>query len=516
MIQAARDIISGRTFTSDQRLDCDVVIVGSGASGAVVAQCLTEVGLNVIVVEEGPNVTSEQHARMRPTESMRHTWRQGAFSAALGVGDSPVINVTMGRCIGGSSTLTGGVCFRTPGHVLDRWAGERQLKGLSEKELEPYFDDVERVSHVQTVPTDLRSRSTTLWDTGCQKAFGATLKPTRRNMRDCDGCAKCNFGCPQQHKMSVDRTYLPAALRSGATILSDCLVTRVVTSGGRATGVEGRFVTTSSGQRGARFHVSAKWVVLAAGAAHTPLLLMRSGIAKASGQCGRNMTLHPSIRMTALFNERVEGWKGAMQSAYTDHFEHDGVTLISVFVPPAAIVTGMPGMGPELMDRVAKFPHTAMFGGLIHDEAGGRIWRIPGTDPLMTYRVTPDTRPRFAIALRRLAEAYIAAGATHLYLPVLGHAAVSVDEFRRLDIEKIPLRRWEVSSQHPMGTCRMGTDRQHSVTDSWGHVWDCERLTVVDGSTVPTSLGVNPQLTIMALALRFGRHLADEIPRRQA
>ncbi len=510
----ATEIISGRSFTTDQSFSCDVVIVGSGASGAVVAQALSEAGLDVLVVEEGPNVSAARHGRMRPTESMRATWRQGAFSAALGIGDSPVVNVTMGRCIGGSSTLTGGVCFRTPGHVLHKWGEERGLEGLSEAELEPYFEEVEQVSHVSAVPAAMRSRSTTLWDEGAQKAFGASLQSTRRNMRDCDGCSKCNFGCPQEHKMSVDRTFLPNAMANGARVLSDCLVTRVTAQGGRATGVIGRFITRANGERGLAFSVKARWVVLAAGAVHSPLLLLRSGIGKASGQCGRNMTLHPSIRMTARFKDQLFGWKGSMQSAYTDHFENDGVTLISVFIPPGAMASGMPGFGPELMERAAALSSTAMFGGLIHDEAGGRIWRIPGTDPLMTYRVDRETRPRFTFALRRLAEAYIEAGAEELYLPVLGHKAVTPDEFRRLDIEKIPLRRWEVSSQHPMGTCRMGTDRRHSVTDHWGDVWDCQNLTVVDGSTVPTSLGVNPQLTIMALALRFGRHLADRIPRQ--
>jgi choline dehydrogenase-like flavoprotein len=502
-------ITRGRDLQGRQTWECDVVIVGSGASGAVVADTLSEAGLSVLVLEEGPWVSHEAHGAMRPTESMRAVWRDGAFSAALGVGNAPVINVTMGRCIGGSSTVTGGVCFRTPPQVLDRWVHERGLQGLGEGDLARYFDSVEARSMVATTPDALRSRSTTLFGEGARAAWGVDLQPTRRNMRACDGCAQCNFGCPQHHKMSVDRTFLPRALSRGARVVSDCLVEHIERDGARITGVRGRLYNRGGRTPGDAFTVRAREVVLAAGAVHTPVLLMKSGIGSRRQGLGRHMTLHPSIRMMALFDEPVQGGQGAAQSAFTDRFEDEGVTLISVFVPPAAMMVGVPGVGPDFARMTERFPHMAMFGGLIHDEAGGRLWRIPGREPLMTYRVDADTRPRFAAAARRLAEAFVAAGARRLFVPILGHEAVDADQALRMDWSRIPLRRWEVSSQHPMGTCRMGTDPSRSMIDVHGRVWGVEGLHIVDGSTVPTSLGVNPQLTIMALALRFAEGIRD-------
>src|SRR5690606_12576364 len=157
---------------------------------------------------------------MRPTQSLKSMWREGGGTAAFGVGDTPVINVTMGRCVGGSSALTGGVCFRTPEHVLDFWAKERGLRDFAPARMEGYFEEVERRVHVEEVPRSMWSRSTTLWAEGAAKR-GIDVQSLRRNTDGCDGCGQCNFGCPEHAKLSVDVTYLPDAVRGGARVLSD-------------------------------------------------------------------------------------------------------------------------------------------------------------------------------------------------------------------------------------------------------------------------------------------------------
>src|SRR5262245_13922076 len=133
-------ILEGGTLDSDVEETADVVVVGSGAGGAVVAAHLAEAGQNVVVVEEGPHVPHERYGRMRPSESLRHLWRDAGSTVAVGLGDSPFINVMMGRCVGGSSVLTGGVCFRAPDSVLAHWARDLRLADLSEAAMEPYFE----------------------------------------------------------------------------------------------------------------------------------------------------------------------------------------------------------------------------------------------------------------------------------------------------------------------------------------------------------------------------------------
>jgi choline dehydrogenase-like flavoprotein len=498
----------GRAQQGPLRLETDVVVIGSGAGGAVVAAVLAEAGQRVLVLEEGPHVPPEQYGQMRPSESIRHLWRDGAMTAVLGVGDSPLINLTMGRAVGGSSLLTGGVCFRVPEKILASWSRDLGLTALDARALEPCYEDVERVCHVETVPESMRSRSTELFALGASRR-GIEMSPIRRNTHGCNGCGRCNFGCPHGAKLSVDRTYLPRALAAGAEIWSDCLVEKILTRGDRAVGVRGRMLDGPEGRPGARFEVRARRVVLAAGAMHSPVLLARSGLGRASGQLGRNVTLHPGFRMLARFDDPVRGWQGALQAMYTDSFEHEGITLMGLFVPPGVLAATMAGVGPAHAARARLIPHLAMFGGIIHDHGGGTIHRFLGREPWMTYRMAPRDRALVPRVIRHLAEAFFAAGAREVFPPVFGQPGVDADAFRKLDLEHLPASRLECASQHPLGSCRLGTSPDHSVCDVDGQVWGMRELFVADGSIVPTSLGVNPQLTIMTLATRIAWRLRE-------
>lgn len=500
-------ITLGRELGRKQTLDCDVVIVGSGAGGAVVAHELAEAGQRVIVLEEGPYIAPETYQAWRPSESMRHIWRDGGMTVAFPWGDGPAINVTMGRVVGGSSVLTGGVCFRTPDHVLDEWVRDRHLPDLSPHHMEPFFDEVERDVHVVTVPDAMRSRGVRRFGQGLDTGYGHQLKPIRRNTIDCEGYGQCNFGCPKGAKQSVDVAYLPKALRNGAQVISDCLVERVLMKGGRAVGVKGHLLRDHRRARGPSIEVRAKRVVVACGSWHSPLLLRRSGIGRRNRNVGRHMTLHPAFKMLARFDEPIEGWKGALQSAYTDAFEDEGLTIMSLFIPTGVLAATMPGFGATLARRAADIPNLAIMGGIIHDEGGGVVRRGPGREPLVTYRMHPRDRASIPTIVRRMADIFFEGGAKEVFLPVLGAEPQTADSLKKFPLEKLPGRQFECTSQHPLGSCRMGPSAKSSVTDDHGRVWGTEGLYVADGSIVPTSLGVNPQVTIMAMALRVARKI---------
>ncbi|HEX4335973.1 MAG TPA: GMC family oxidoreductase [Polyangiaceae bacterium] len=505
-------IVEGRSLEARLEESADVVVVGSGAGGAVVAAHLAEAGQRVIVVEEGPHVPQERYGAMRPSETLRNLWRDGGSTVAIGLGNTPVVNVMMGECVGGSSVLTGGVCFRAPDSVLSHWANDLRLHGLSESAMAPYFEDVEQAVHVEEVPVALRSRSTLAFARGAER-LGYPILPMRRNTRGCKGCGRCNFGCPEDAKLSVDRTYLRRAVAAGARIISDAHVERVVTHGARAVGVRGRLRRTRT-TPSPEFVIHAPRVVLAAGAYCTPLLLERTGIGRQSGQVGKNLTLHPSFRMMARFDERIEGWKGALQSAYCRAFEHERIHLNGLFVPPGILAGTMAGIGDRHAERAALIPHLAIFGGMIHDEPGGRVHGVLGRR-FITYRLSPADDVAVSRTLSLLGEIFLAAGARELYLPILGTEPYDADAFRSIDFSRVPRRRLECSSQHPLGTARMGVSAEHAVVDPDGRCWELDELYVADGSVMPTSLGVNPQETIMAMATRIAFGLRERpFPRR--
>ncbi|WP_373048666.1 GMC family oxidoreductase N-terminal domain-containing protein [Vulgatibacter sp.] len=508
-------ILEGRQHAGDLSLDADVVIVGSGAAGSVAAAICAEAGLSVIVLEEGGHVPPERYARFRPSETMQHMFRDAGTTAALGLGDTPLLSILAGRTVGGSSTLTGGVIFRIPEPVLEEWGRVHGLRGFSPADLEPAYKSVEETSSVHTVPASMQSRSTTFFARGARR-LGYGLEPMRRNTVGCLGSSRCNFGCPHRAKMSVDLTYLLRARERGALVIADCRVTRLRIESGRAAGVEGRLLD-GEGRRRGRVRIRARRVILAASALSTPLLLQREGVGRWSGHVGRHLSLHPAARVAAFFDEDVSGWKGAMQSAYADAFQDEGLTLNSIFTAPNVIAAMLPGIGREFTEYAGRMRHLATFGLMVHDEGGGRVWRLPGDRALFTYRMAPRDKARLIRGIKLLAETWFAAGAREVLLPVFGQRPIrSPDELAFLDDPNIRAKRFECLTFHPLGSARMGRDRSAGAVRETGETFDVEGLYVIDGSIFPTSIGVNSQLPIMALATKLAWGIAEDFRRAPA
>lgn len=509
-------IVRGRDLTDGFTESCDVVVVGSGAGGAVFARIAAEAGRDVIVLEEGGYYAPEEYGRFRPSESLARLGREGGMSAAIGLGDTPLIVVNMGRAVGGSSLWTGAVCFRIPDRVLDEWVREHGLTDLSPRHMESAFEEVERNLEVQEVPAAMISRSSALFAEGGRQ-MGVEFARLRRNTVGCDGCSRCTFGCPHGAKRSVDLSYLPQAREHGAVVYSDCLVERVVVERERAVGVRGRILGPPQGRPTHRFEVRAKLVVVACGTLHTPKLLATAGVGRASRQLGRNVTLHPGFRVTALFDEEVLGWRGAMQSITSDHFHEEGILLNSVYSAPSVLAAGMPGVGPTLARYARQMRHVAVFGGMVHDSAGGTIRSIPfSREPAVFYRMDPRDKARGIRAIALLAEMAFLAGAREVMIPMFGAPPIrTMDDVRRFASSAPPGPRLECFSQHPLGSARMATDALRGVVSSRGETFELGGLVVADGSVVPSSLGVNSQVPVMAMATRIA-HLAMEDWRRHA
>ena len=473
----------------------DVVIIGSGAGGAVVAAELAESGLSVGVLEEGEHHATGEFTT-RTLDMLRMLYRDGG--AATTLSRAPV-QFAEGRCVGGSTVVNGGMAFRASERVLHRWASAAGLPGLN---LDDQYARVERLLSVGPPDPDSIGRDQQLLKAGADR-LGWRVIECRRAHVHCGGCNVCVWGCPTGAKQSALVSYLPRAVSFGASVWTSCRVDRVLMNGKRAVGV----VASVAGHP---VTVRARRVVLAAGAVQTPALLQRSRVASPSHQVGRNLALHPGAAVTAVFDEVVDGWAGAHESYQVREFENEGIILAAVNLPPSLVTRTLHLRGTELDEAMAEYPRMVTAGVLIEDTGAGRVRAVGRRDVAVTYPVSPMDSTRVVRAVTLLGEALFAAGARRLHLPLDGaQPVVSMDELRRLTEAPIASGRLELSTVHLMGTARLGADPVTSVCDPYGAVRDTERLFVADASLFPAPVGVNPQLTVMALATRVAERIID-------
>ena len=205
-----------------------------------------------------------------------------------------------------------------------------------------------------------------------------------------------------------------------------------------------------------------------------------------------------------------------MQSAFSLDFEHERVMLMSIFIPASVIAAQLPGAGPSNRRSLEALSNIAVFGAMIHDDGPGAVHRGVGREPIVTYRMSARDKVAMYRGIRLTAETFFAAGAREVYLPVLGSDPIDADQLRGYDLERVPPSKIECGSQHPLGSCRMGTAASWSGVDERGRLWGADNVYVADGSVIPSSLGVNPQLTIMAMATRIAERLLDAWPEHRA
>lgn len=483
-------ILRAAEWEGDDVLECDVVVIGTGAGGAVVGKELAERGHAVVFVEEGEHYTREAF-----NGSMLRA--HGVFYRnAMVMGNAPMPTF-IGRLLGGSTAVNGGTSFRTPPWVLDDWCSRLGTEEFSPASMAPVFERVERVLQVGIPERRFIGPIADIIGRGCD-AYGWHHAPIARNAVGCEGGGFCDFGCATGAKRSTEISYLPGALNRGAIALTGLRADRILKERGRAVGVEG---VASNGRR---LTVRARAVVLAAGAIPTPAFLLKHDLCNTSGQVGKNLTLHPSGAIMGVFEERTDPGKYIPQAYHSAEFLRQGV-LLSAAQPDYNIGAVMfPYSGRRLMEALDLLPHIAGVAVVLRDTtANGRVYRDVADKPVVTYNLQPRDVENFHFGLIRAAEMFFAAGAKRL-IPALvggdfidGPADLAALRKRPPHVSQIAL-----TSYHPLGTCKMGHDPKTSVVGLDHQTHDVPGLYIVDGSTVPTALGVNPQITIMAMATR--------------
>ncbi|MEL6349477.1 MAG: GMC family oxidoreductase [Myxococcota bacterium] len=490
-------------YAPDQTWEADVCIIGAGAGGAATAARLAEDGRSVIVVEAGSHWKPSDF-KADTTFAFRNLFDGRGARTAIG---NCIIPVPGGRGVGGSTLINSAICFRTPEPVLDEWVDAYGCHRLTVEAMKPRLDRVWETLMVGINPVRVQRNNNLIFKKGADK-LGLPGHWMARSAPGCSGCGVCQMGCPTGGKWSVDRNFLIDARRTGkCTVHADCRVETVETRGGAVTSIQGRTINPATLEPEGRFSVKATEFVLCAGPIGSPRFLLRNGLAE-SAHCGQHLHLHPALGMIARFEEEIRPWSGVTQGFYVDRWDK-GYLLQTYSLNADQAYVGMPwSLGVDLIELIRDLKYMGMAGALVHDEdSEGQVSKSG-----LTYFVGDGDRKKLLAGMRECAEVFFAAGAREVYAPVVGTTTIrSLADINRVIHDGIPARNMYLYASHPMGTCRMGADPNLSVIDPDGRVWGWDNLSVADASTFPTSLGVNPQVTTMAIGLTVGEVVSQRL-----
>jgi long-chain-alcohol oxidase len=504
-----RKRLSPMGIEADEQLICDVVVVGSGAGGGVVAAELAKAGADVVVLEKG-GYASESDFSHQEALAIPGMYLYGMTLATTDLG----VRIVAGSTLGGGTVVNYSTSLKTPPFVLAEWARVSGSDAFVSGEVEASLEAVAERLGVTREASHPGARDE-LMERGLRK-LGWHVEALPRNVRGCTqdaACGYCGFGCRLGAKQSTMRTYLEDAAGHGARLVVGADVRRVLIEDGTAVGVEARV-------GGHRLRVRARAVVSAAGAIETPALLLRSGL---GGQVGEHLRLHPGTAAFGSFEQEVRPWEGTLQARYSGELRGTLGEYAPLFetVPmhPGAASTALPWVSAAghraLMERFANLSLCAVLG---RDETSGRVRIDRDGQPRLHYRMTAADEQRIASAVAAAGQVLAAAGASEVLSPHPRRISFRPGQAGAYEAWAEATRhagyrggRVTCFSFHQMGSCRLGTDPATSAVDPDHQTHQVRRLFVADSSVFPTASGVNPMLSIMGLAHRAAGRIAARL-----
>ncbi|OGG95265.1 MAG: hypothetical protein A2527_08835 [Candidatus Lambdaproteobacteria bacterium RIFOXYD2_FULL_50_16] len=509
-VDRLRAPLDASALAKDLYLETEVVVIGSGAGGLVAAEALAKAGILTLLVEEGDWV-GPQDFHMLESEAYPRLYQESASRKTA----DKAIKILQGKGVGGSTLVNWASCFRPPQTVLDYWRTELGITGT--EALAAPLDRLEKRLNVNA--WDNANANNQKLEEGCQK-LGYRWGVIKRNVAGCLDLGYCGMGCPLGAKQDLARTLLPDFLAAKGKLLYRAKALKLVEKGGQidellAQAVEG------SGLGPAQIRIKAQVYVCAAGAISGPGLMLASHLPDPHNQLGRRTFLHPVNISGAFFSEPIDAFAGAPQSRYSDHFINAAPLGFKLEVPPVHPIlaaTTLDGFGPEFRAKMERFNHLQVMlalhkDGFHADAPGGQVRLNDYGRPVLDYPITPTLWESFFAAYEAMGEIQFAAGAQAV-LPIHEQAKTykTMGELKTglAGLERAPLMA-RLASAHVMGGCALSPRPETGVINLDGRHHQLENLWVADGSVLPTSLGVNPQMTVFALATKIADALAKEL-----
>ncbi|MDD5713110.1 MAG: GMC family oxidoreductase N-terminal domain-containing protein, partial [Smithellaceae bacterium] len=430
-----KQVFPAEDFSGDETIEADVVVVGTGAGGAVVAKELAEKGFAVAMVEEGAFHKRHEFSGVS-LEMMIKLWRVGGLTGMPVSLGNCAIPIPLGKTVGGTTLINSCTCFRAPDEVLNAWVKDG-LSDFAPEKMAPYFQRVEQHIHVETCDLKYVGPIGEVIAEGCEKLGYKNHGPLHHNTIDCDGQGVCVLGCPNDAKQSTNISYIPKALSSAAQLFTGFKVEEIMTEGRRATGVKAHGIGRDG--RSVQLTCKARAVVVACGSLLTPTVLQKNKLVRGNKWVGKNLTIHPAAYVIAVMPGRdMKNPYTIPQGYQVSEFEKEGIMFEGATAPFTVLGAAFTGVGKQYTDMLGSYQNLAVFGAMIKDTSTGSVRPGPGGMPFIFYNLNKNDTAKLARATMILADIFKAAGATEMVLPTFNCPVIKTED----DLAKAKKRKW--------------------------------------------------------------------------
>ncbi len=466
----------------------DVCVIGSGAGGALAAFGLQQKFDSIAIFEQGDWAKRWE----APLYALSHIYRDQGFVSGIG---NAFIGIPTGEAIGGTTVINSGTCFETPRAVVQEWRESLGLS-LSYEELAPYFSTLRELLSIQKVSEDRISFGNKLFREGLQKLGFHEHFSLDRAEKNCVGAGQCAFICPEAAKQSTDVAILPKFISQGGDVISNTSITHILEE-------KDKVILYGKTKAGEKIKSECRYLVISAGTLSSPLLIRKNKLGASWRKAGNELSIHPALKVLAQFPKPLESWKGVPQALGFKHPQFPTLSFEGAFTPPQLASVVLPLDGKNLDDWLRNYHRVASFGVLAKDTSRGKVRSYPGLGLWIWYHLNQQDFLNLIEGARFIGLTYLAAGAQKVVLPFNGiqNEFSKFDDLKKFDFSSLKPSQLYAMGFHPLGTCGIGR-----VVDEQLKLYGSQRIFVADGSVVPSSLGVNPQITIMAFALKLASH----------